>query len=247
MTAGVPGPSRARFLAVLISGASLHNCTDVAPSAPTLSRRRLGRNASRGDPRPAPGGQDHARTRAGRSPAFGLSRSGDRQRPGQALRARAVSAAARGQARHPRRDPSHAAAVPHLARAHRRRQAARAVAKDGFSSSARHRSICSSHPSEVARRTHRATSSSPRSTRARSGRERLDALWLRGGFPESFSRASDGKACVGGATSFGPTSSAISRSSGRASRPRRCGGSGRCWRTSRAAAQCRASRSRVSP
>jgi hypothetical protein len=78
------------------------------------------------DVRAASGGQDNAGARRGRYTAGGLSRPRVRDRPGQACGPRAVPVATRGQARRPRRDPAHAAALPQPARAHRCRPAARA-------------------------------------------------------------------------------------------------------------------------
>ena len=66
------------------------------------------------------------------------------------------------------------------------------------------------------------------------GARRLDALWLRGGFPDSLLAASDAASLRWRRISSAPISNATSRSSGRASRPRRCAGSGRCSRISRA-------------
>ncbi len=60
------------------------------------------------------------------------------------------------------------------------------------------------------------------------GPGRLDALWLRGGFPDSLLADPTPPACGGGWISSAPISSATFRSSGRASRLKRCGGSGRC-------------------
>jgi len=99
---------------------------------------------------------------------------------------------------------------------------------------ARRRSTCSSSRASRSRDAF-AIWSSPRSTPARSDASGSTLSGFAGGFRKACWPLPMRRACAGAGISSAPTSSATSRSSGRASPRRRCVGSGRCSPISRAA------------